>query len=333
MKKYHVLNVVLVIVVVFFITAAANAKNAGGKFIATGDDIVVTCGKDHPGHDKEIIVQVEGQPEQHLFWSKDAGRVSIVKAPHQGAEVTFKMKVKNTEHTYSSGGTEMNPDDMEHVESSVSEDGTVDVGFEELYKGGDLDFADSTFNVSGVEVDGGFPTDQVVAYHREEAPEQNDCSLPDIEWTEMNFKNLQFRAVSDDKIRIVLKGGAGNADWYSNLENGEYTVTTIFNDRCDLTLEGKDEVEYFEVAKKNFKGYRLVDYDYPDADQEYAGKIRVTVERGIRMVYVYYNNVPVRFQEMIGNYTTVRIMLHDKDGNLVVAAHANGTTMSFYTNR
>ena len=67
-----------------------------------------------------------------------------------GSEIIFDLYVFNTDNTFYSGSSANNPDNFVHAGMQDNADGTVIMGFEDLYNGGDKDYNDVIFKVTNV---------------------------------------------------------------------------------------------------------------------------------------------------------------------------------------
>jgi len=67
-----------------------------------------------------------------------------------GTELVFDLYVFNTGNTFYSGSASNNPDAFIHTGMQDNGAGTVIMGFEDLYNGGDKDYNDVIFSVSNV---------------------------------------------------------------------------------------------------------------------------------------------------------------------------------------
>jgi len=67
-----------------------------------------------------------------------------------GTEIVFDLYVFNTDNTFYSGSSANNPDGVVHAGMQDNNNGSVIMGFEDLYNGGDKDYNDVIFKVTNV---------------------------------------------------------------------------------------------------------------------------------------------------------------------------------------
>ena len=132
----------------------------GGEFlVGDGDsDVVVTAVGYDAGHRHELYAVIDGQATE-LFDSSDIGaQVNLGKYP-AGTLVQFRLDNLTTGISYFTGPAGENPDDTAHANLCPTDDPDVmEFGFEDLWGGGDLDYNDCMFTVSGVEIQSTDPT-------------------------------------------------------------------------------------------------------------------------------------------------------------------------------
>nr|HPM43188.1 PEP-CTERM sorting domain-containing protein [Candidatus Omnitrophota bacterium] len=66
-----------------------------------------------------------------------------------GTELVFGIYVTNTGYVYSMGPGSRNPDGLMHATVDFIAPGVANVGFEDLYGGGDMDYNDNIFQFRG----------------------------------------------------------------------------------------------------------------------------------------------------------------------------------------
>lgn len=93
--------------------------------------------------DGERIYHEDGEPTT----------ISLGSSFDAGEELIFSLYVKNTGYTFYTGDSSRNPDDLAHASAITSlVDGlyVTEVGFEDLYGGGDKDYNDFMFSLTNV---------------------------------------------------------------------------------------------------------------------------------------------------------------------------------------
>jgi hypothetical protein len=76
------------------------------------------------------------------------GFTTTVAGPAAGAAADFSINVLTTGNTFLTGLAALNADGLVHAVLMMNADGSIMVGFEDLFGGGDLDFDDLVFKVT-----------------------------------------------------------------------------------------------------------------------------------------------------------------------------------------
>ena len=124
----------------------------GGSIIVqnTGE-VFATYQGSSAAYTSTLILQNTGQS---LFQNKSAtiGQTISLGTFTAGTELVFGLAVKNTGHTFFTGGGGLNPDGIAHAfaDDTFGEDSEVLVGFEDLFGGGDKDYNDHKFSFRNV---------------------------------------------------------------------------------------------------------------------------------------------------------------------------------------
>jgi len=124
----------------------------GGNLLAEdeGEDVIVTCVAKGGGYTHELYLD---NTNTFICDSADVGtQVNLGTFP-AGTELIFRLDVLNSGYSYYTGAAERNPDSEIHVRIDSTESGAYRFGFEDLYGGGDRDYDDCVFEVSGSDAD------------------------------------------------------------------------------------------------------------------------------------------------------------------------------------
>jgi len=124
----------------------------GGNLLADdeGQDVIVTCVGKGGGYTHELYLD---NTNTFICDSADIGtQVNLGTFP-AGTELIFRLDVLNSGYSYYTGAAERNPDSEIHVRIDSTESGAYRFGFEDLYGGGDRDYDDCVFEVSGSDAD------------------------------------------------------------------------------------------------------------------------------------------------------------------------------------
>jgi len=124
----------------------------GGNLLAEDEsqDVIVTCVSKGGGYTHELYLD---NTNTFICDSADVGtQVNLGTFP-AGTELVFRLDVLNSGYSYYTGAASRNPDSEIHVRIDSTEAGTHLFGFEDLYGGGDRDYDDCVFSVSGSDAD------------------------------------------------------------------------------------------------------------------------------------------------------------------------------------
>lgn len=128
--------------------AASAVPVLGGQLYATGGNIVV-----------ENLPATAGYTSQLRLDSPAFGAIMLNHDPvgttvnlgsfAAGTELIFSIFVTNTSNTFYMGPASRNPDNMMHAAVDYIGPGVANVGFEDLFGGGDMDYDDNVFQFRG----------------------------------------------------------------------------------------------------------------------------------------------------------------------------------------
>jgi hypothetical protein len=130
--------------------AAVADGGLGARIFANGSPVRVTVLEAESGYTSEIWVL---EPVRRLIGADaDTGRSVELGPLSAGVEIVFGIRVLETGDEFRTGPGARNPDGLPHAFVVATNDGRaqVRVGFEDLLGGGDNDFNDVLFEVSGV---------------------------------------------------------------------------------------------------------------------------------------------------------------------------------------
>lgn len=124
----------------------------GTSLWATGDPILVRFVGSDAGYTNELYFFVQNGDQQLLLNGQTSAagfETALNQALARGDEVVLGIYVQNTGQMYYTG-VGRNADGVQHARFWTAEDGSIRVGFEDLEGGGDLDYNDLVFEISGV---------------------------------------------------------------------------------------------------------------------------------------------------------------------------------------
>lgn len=117
----------------------------GGKIFATGGPVEVEVLPASAGITSELWLL--DPREQRIATNRDIGGVYQLGSIPAGTELVFGIRYGSTE--FRMGPASRNPDNIEHAVTSLKASGAIDVGFEDLFGGGDRDYDDNLFEFRG----------------------------------------------------------------------------------------------------------------------------------------------------------------------------------------
>lgn len=123
----------------------------GTSLFATGDPLLVRFVGSNAGYTSELYLFVEGEQQLILNGQTSAAglQAALSQALARGDEVVLGIYVQNTGQMYYTG-VGRNVDGVQHARFWTAEDGSIRVGFEDLQGGGDMDYDDLVFEITGV---------------------------------------------------------------------------------------------------------------------------------------------------------------------------------------
>lgn len=124
----------------------------GGQLWTTGEKFSVKILPSNAGYNSDIFwVDPTTGKEVRVGNSKsDVGKVWTYDSFRRGREIIFTIKVNNTGKKYYTGPANRNSDNFAHAMTTNKGNSVVLVGFEDLEGGGDKDYDDVTFEVTGL---------------------------------------------------------------------------------------------------------------------------------------------------------------------------------------
>jgi len=128
-------------------SAEASPATLGADLFSTGGNLQIQILPFSSAYTNELHLSVSGV-DHFIGTNRDVGTIVNLALP-AGENLDFRIFVRNTGHTFHLAGAG-NPDGIAHGIVDYREPGIADVGFEDLFSGGDRDFNDLVFRVSEV---------------------------------------------------------------------------------------------------------------------------------------------------------------------------------------
>ncbi|MEA2224021.1 MAG: hypothetical protein QOH83_2397, partial [Solirubrobacteraceae bacterium] len=128
-------------------SAQAPPAGLGDRLFSTGGDITVEVRPATAGLVSELRLYNADGTFTRIASNRDVGAIVALPARPAGEELLFGIYVDG--RTYKLGPGDRNPDGLAHGKVVNSGERQYDVGFEDLFNGGDRDYDDNVFRFSG----------------------------------------------------------------------------------------------------------------------------------------------------------------------------------------
>lgn len=120
-------------------------------YVATAGEVILTFLSKTAAYSNDLYLQ--GTPDSILNnQTATPGTQYSLGFFQAGAEIAFTMFVKNTGFAYYTGSASLNPDNFIHAAYDITSGQSLNIGFEDLFSGGDKDYDDLVFSLSNVSV-------------------------------------------------------------------------------------------------------------------------------------------------------------------------------------
>lgn len=129
---------------------AINLTPATDKlFVATAGEVILTFLSKTAAYSNDLYLQ--GSPEVILNNQTAIPVTQYALGSFQaGAELAFTMFVKTTGFAYYTGNASSNPDSFIHAAYDITSGQSLNIGFEDIFGGGDRDYDDLVFSLTNV---------------------------------------------------------------------------------------------------------------------------------------------------------------------------------------
>lgn len=128
----------------------ASSGVIGGQLYATGGNVTVKILSADAGHTSNLYL-FSPEPTQFIATNREVGKVVDLGSFQAGTELIFGITDQFTGDTFKIGPGSRNPDGQPHAKVEFVGPGIANVGFEDLYGGGDQDYNDNVFQFTSVE--------------------------------------------------------------------------------------------------------------------------------------------------------------------------------------
>lgn len=128
---------------------AVKIPMASSLFVASTGEVVLTFLSKSAAYSDDLFL--EGSPTRILNnQTAISGQTFSLGSFQAGTELVFRLFVNNTGYSFYNGEAENNPDNKFHAGYKQLRGGSIAVGFEDIFNGGDRDYNDMIFSVSNV---------------------------------------------------------------------------------------------------------------------------------------------------------------------------------------
>lgn len=120
-------------------------------YVATAGEVILTFLSKTAAYSNDLYLQ--GTPDSILN-----NQTALLGSQYSlgnfqaGSELSFTMFVKNTGFAYYTGNASLNPDNLLHAAYDITSGQSLNIGFEDLFNGGDKDYDDLVFSLNNVRV-------------------------------------------------------------------------------------------------------------------------------------------------------------------------------------
>ena len=125
------------------------AGGPGAALVGADQDVELEVLPSYALYTSDLYLLGPG-PARRLASSRDVGTVVQLGHLAKGTELIVALTVRDTGETFITGPASRNADNLTHARLDVLNEQTVNVSFEDLYAGGDLDYDDTVFQFRGV---------------------------------------------------------------------------------------------------------------------------------------------------------------------------------------
>jgi hypothetical protein len=135
--------------------ASASAQSGtpaglGDQLFSTGGDITVEVRAATAGLLSKLRLYNADGSFVEIATNREVGKKVVLPARATGEELLFGIEVQDAaKHVYKLGPGNRNPDNVAHARVQNTGERQFDVGFEDLFNGGDRDYDDNVFRFSG----------------------------------------------------------------------------------------------------------------------------------------------------------------------------------------
>ncbi len=120
-------------------------------YVATAGEVILTFLSKTAAYSNDLYLQ--GMPDSILNnQTATPGAQYSLGSFQAGAELAFTLFVKNTGFAYYTGNASLNPDNFIHAAYDITSGQSLNIGFEDLFNGGDKDYDDLVFSLTNVRV-------------------------------------------------------------------------------------------------------------------------------------------------------------------------------------
>ena len=120
-------------------------------FVASAGEVILTFLSKTAAYSNDLFLQGNAEVILNNQTAKPGTQFSLGSF-QAGTELAFTMFVKNTGFAYYTGDVSRNPDSFMHAAYDITSSQTLNIGFEDIFNGGDRDYDDLVFSLTNVNV-------------------------------------------------------------------------------------------------------------------------------------------------------------------------------------
>ena len=125
--------------------------STGKLFVATAGEVILTFLSKTASYSNDLYLQGTTNAILNNQAAVKGSQYSLGSF-QAGSELAFSMLVNKTGRTYFTGEANANPDSFIHAAYDITSNQSLNIGFEDIFKGGDRDYDDLVFSLTNISV-------------------------------------------------------------------------------------------------------------------------------------------------------------------------------------
>ena len=120
-------------------------------YVATAGEVILTFLSKTASHSNDLFLRGSADSILNNQTATPGNQYSLG-IFEAGAELSFTMFVRNSGMAYYTGLATLNPDNIMHAAYDITSSQSLNLGFEDIFNGGDKDYDDLVFSLNNVSV-------------------------------------------------------------------------------------------------------------------------------------------------------------------------------------